>query len=425
MKKAVRWGTGLMAVVMVLLAAVSCGQAPAGALPELEGTPSQEQEAEIESAKELLPEPEPSQEIDLDTGAGLAEMLAAEDAQVYIFGEAHRRVEYQKFRNVLFKYLVEEKGVRVLLMEHGYASGFIENETIQNRMPFPDAFDQFTVSQEDYELFQWMSDFNQNRPDEDKISIVGVDITDSIGMVYTFCKYLLKDCDFSAADVKTQMLLISIQKCQWQQRFEDSLLPQLSELMRNEPEQLELVLGDKMIHLERVLLSWQQEQECNELNDYQDDLQLDSPAMAYREDALYENIQRVYQDNPTAKYFGSFGAGHVQMTRYVGDGTIYWIDNCFVSRMAGEDSFLNGKLTVIDGVVTHEIGDLGKSDTNHIILYNTALAKNPVSESGKFFAEAPDTPDEKIAQYAMLLEHPDQITNSEEHPGWYWNRHEE
>lgn len=425
MKKAVRWGTGLMAVVMVLLAAVSCGQAPAGALPELEGTPSQEQEAEIESAKELLPEPEPSQEIDLDTGAGLAEMLAAEDAQVYIFGEAHRRVEYQKFRNVLFKYLVEEKGVRVLLMEHGYASGFIENETIQNRMPFPDAFDQFTVSKEDYELFQWMSDFNQNRPDEDKISIVGVDITDSIGMVYTFCKYLLKDCDFSAADVKTQMLLISIQKCQWQQRFEDSLLPQLSELMRNEPEQLELVLGDKMIHLERVLLSWQQEQECNELNDYQDDLQLDSPAMAYREDALYENIQRVYQDSPTAKFFGSFGAGHVQMTRYVGNGTIYWIDNCFVSRMAGEDSFLNGKLTVIDGVVTHEIGDLGESDTNHIILYNTALAKNPVSESGKFFAEAPDTPDEKIAQYAMLLEHPDQITNSEEHPGWYWNRHEE
>lgn len=367
--------------------------------------------------------PRKSQVIDLSTGSGLSKMLRYDDAQVYIFGEVHRKVEYQQFRNVLFKYLVEEKGVRVLLMEHGYASSFIENETIQNRMAFSDAFNLFTVSQEDYELFQWMSEFNRNRPDNDKISIVGVDITDSIEMIYTFCKYLLKDCDFSATDRKTQLLLIGIQKCQLQQRFEDSLLPQLIELLQTEPEKLHLVLGDNMVHLERALLGWQQEQECNELNDYQAELQLGGQAMAYREDALYANLQRIYQENPTAKYFGSFGAGHVQMTRYVGDGTIYWIDNCFVSRMASEDGFLNGKLTVIDGVLTHEIGDMGESDTNHVVLYNTALAKNPASESGKFFAEAPDIPDEKIAQYTMLFEHPNQITSSEEHPGWYWLNH--
>ena len=73
--------------------------------------------------------PRSSQIIDLSTGSGLSRMLRYDDAQVYIFGEIHRKVEYQKFRNVLFKYLVEKKGVRVLLMEHGYASGFIENET--------------------------------------------------------------------------------------------------------------------------------------------------------------------------------------------------------------------------------------------------------------------------------------------------------
>ena len=41
-----------------------------------------------------------------------------------------------------------------------------------------------------------MSEFNQNRPERDKISIVGIDITDSIGMVYAFCRYLLRDCEF-------------------------------------------------------------------------------------------------------------------------------------------------------------------------------------------------------------------------------------
>lgn len=70
--------------------------------------------------------PRSSQIIDLSTGSGLSRMLRYDDAQVYIFGEIHRKVEYQKFSNALFKYLVEKKGVRVLLMEHGYASGFLE-----------------------------------------------------------------------------------------------------------------------------------------------------------------------------------------------------------------------------------------------------------------------------------------------------------
>ena len=56
-------------------------------------------------------------------------------------------------------------------------------------------------------------------------------------------------------------------------------------------------------------------------------------------------------------------------------------------------------------------------------LRNTARAKNLIAESGKFFAEAPDIPDEKIAQYAILFEHPDRVTSSEEHPGWYWLSH--
>ena len=191
--------------------------------------------------------PRSSQKIDLSTGAGISKMFRYENAQVYMLGEVHRKVEYQQFRNALFKYLVEKKGVRVLLMEHGYASGFLENETVQNRLSFADeyGYDQFVVSKEDYELFQWMSEFNQNRPDRDKISIVGIDITDSIGMVYAFCRYLLRDCDFSAADTKMQMLLISTQKCQFQQRFENSLLPQLIELYQTNPEQIELALGDQ------------------------------------------------------------------------------------------------------------------------------------------------------------------------------------
>lgn len=47
------------------------------------------------------------------------------------------------------------------------------------------------------------------------------------------------------------------------------------------------------------------------------------------------------------------------------------------------------------------------------------------SESGKFYAEAPDTPDEKIAQYVLLFEHPSQVTASEDQPGRYWKNYKE
>ena len=90
--------------------------------------------------------PRSSQEIDLSTGAGISKMLRYENAQVYLFGETHRCTEYQQFRNALFKYLVEKKGVRVLLMEHGYASGFSKMKRYRTGCPLPTNTDTISLS---------------------------------------------------------------------------------------------------------------------------------------------------------------------------------------------------------------------------------------------------------------------------------------
>ena len=104
-----------------------------------------------------------SQVIDLATGAGVSKMLRYENAQVYLFGETHRCTEYQQFRNALFQYLVKEKGVRVLVEESGYATAFLENETVQGRLSFSDWLDRCTLSKEDYELYSWIADWNSGR----------------------------------------------------------------------------------------------------------------------------------------------------------------------------------------------------------------------------------------------------------------------
>lgn len=156
--------------------------------------------------------PRSSQKIDLSTGAGISKMLRYENAQVYLFGETHRCTEYQQFRNALFQYLVKEKGVRVLVEESGYATAFLENETVQGRLSFSDWLDRCTLSKEDYELYSWIADWNSGRDAAEKISIIGIDITDDVGNIQTLCQYLLKNHDFTSADTQTQGLLTAIRE---------------------------------------------------------------------------------------------------------------------------------------------------------------------------------------------------------------------
>ena len=200
-----------------------------------------------------------SQEIDLSTGAGISKMLRYENAQVYFFGETHRCTEYQQFRNALFQYLVKEKGVRVLVEESGYATAFLENETVQGRLPFSDWLDRCTLSKEDYELYSWIADWNSGRDAAEKISIIGIDITDDVGNIQTLCQYLLKNHDFTGADTQTQWLLTAIREQNpfsslQLQTFQEKFLPQLAELYQTKPKQLETVLGTQTVCLD--VLFW-------------------------------------------------------------------------------------------------------------------------------------------------------------------------
>ena len=83
---------------------------------------------------------------------------------------------------------------------------------------------------------------------------------------------------------------------------------------------------------------------------------------------------------------------------------------------------MNGKLTVIDGCLTFEIGDLGKSDVNKATLYNTTRAGPPVRDRNKFYTDG-SAPDAGYAQYVLLFEHPDALTAAKEYTGSYWKYH--
>ena len=103
-------------------------------------------------------------------------------------------------------------------------------------------------------------------------------------------------------------------------------------------------------------------------------------------------------------------------------GKLYRVQNSFVSRLAEIGSPLNGKLTVIDGCLTFEIGDLGGTGTNRATLYDTTRAGPPIHKMNKFYMNS-SAPDASYAQYALLFEHPDALTAAKEYTGSYWKYH--
>lgn len=72
-------------------------------------------------------------------------------------------------------------------------------------MSFSSWYDKCQVTKEDYELYQWMAIYNQGKEENEKLSIVGIDITDNIGTLCVVCQYLIADSVFSAADTQVQL----------------------------------------------------------------------------------------------------------------------------------------------------------------------------------------------------------------------------
>lgn len=276
----------------------------------------------------------------------------------------------------------------------------------------------------DGKQFQWIADWNHNKENADKISIIGIDITDDIGNIQTLCQYLLKNRDLSNTDVQMRFLLTSIQELNSfsslaLQTFQDELFPQLIELYQTNPAQLKAVLGDQIIPLDRAILGWTEAQEKLRLKEEVE--QLGGPDDLYRENCLYEHFMWEYEQNPNAKYYGQFGGAHVLLSNY--SGKVYRVQNSFVTRLSSLASPLHEALTVIDGVLSLEVGALGNSTTNNAILYNTVLANPPIEKSNKFYSDSPDISDTNFAQYVLLFEDPAKLTVTKERSGAYWKYH--
>lgn len=103
------------------------------------------------------------------------------DARIFGFGEAtHNTKEFFDLKAKFFKYLVEQQGVRVFIMEESYTGAFAVNQwlaggegdarTLAGNLGYP-----IWRCDEVVSLLQWMKDFNSGKPENEQIRFYGMD----------------------------------------------------------------------------------------------------------------------------------------------------------------------------------------------------------------------------------------------------------
>jgi len=105
-----------------------------------------------------------------------------ENARIYGFGEAsHNTKEFFDIKAKFFKYLVQNKGLKVFIMEESYQAEAGINEWIKggqgDKKTIANNFNLvFWYTHEIIDLLEWMRTYNREKPEEEQIRFYGMDM---------------------------------------------------------------------------------------------------------------------------------------------------------------------------------------------------------------------------------------------------------
>lgn len=128
---------------------------------------------------------DPLDSADPDAGTSDLEAIGRRigDADVIGLGEAsHGTREFSRFKHRLFRYLVTERGVRMLGLEANFAATLAINEyVLRGTGTAETALTQDCIhrpfgTESVLELVEWIRDYNEGRPPVEKVRVHGVDV---------------------------------------------------------------------------------------------------------------------------------------------------------------------------------------------------------------------------------------------------------
>lgn len=263
------------------------------------------------------------------------------DYRVFLAGEYHAQTKGYQSKKMLIQYLHENQDVDYLICELGMGQGFLLDDYIQTGneenliFMMEELEGTLAYTQDEYQLWKWLYDYNQQQPENDKLHIIGLDIefqkkTSARGLS------LLLDNSVTPAE-EIQPLIERIKES------DGTAVKEFPQTLEKYPEQMKEVFGENFPWAEQYAKNVAA---TNQFYDWMEEGKTNFHQI--RDDKMTDNLFFAMEQLPeNAKFFGQFGAGHVLQSETTMDSLLKEKNNRFAMQLQENDSPVKGEVCSI------------------------------------------------------------------------------
>ena len=263
------------------------------------------------------------------------------DYRVFLAGEYHAQTKGYQSKKMLIQYLHENQDVDYLICELGMGQGFLLDDYIQTGneenliFMMEELEGALAYTQDEYQFWKWLYDYNQQQPENDKLHIIGLDIefqkkTSARGLS------LLLDNSVTPAE-EIQPLIERIKES------DGTAVKEFPQTLEKYPEQMKEVFGENFPWAEQYAKNVAA---TNQFYDWMEEGKTNFHQI--RDDKMTDNLFFAMEQLPeNAKFFGQFGAGHVLQSETTMDSLLKEKNNRFAMQLQEDDSPVKGEVCSI------------------------------------------------------------------------------
>lgn len=263
------------------------------------------------------------------------------DYRVFLAGEYHAKTKGYQTQKMLIQYLHEKQDVDYLICELGMGQGFLLDDYIQTGneenliFMMEELEGTLAYTQDEYQLWKWLYDYNQQQPENDKLHIIGLDIE---FQKKTSVRGLSLLMDNSVTPAKEIQPLIERIK-----ESDGTAVKEFPQALEKYPEQMKEIFGENFPWAEQYAKNVTATEKFFELNQSGG-----ANAHQIRDDKMTDNLFFAMEQLPEdAKFFGQFGAEHILQSEMITTFVLQENYNRFAMQLQENDSPVKGEVCSI------------------------------------------------------------------------------
>lgn len=263
------------------------------------------------------------------------------DYRVFLAGEYHAQTKGYQSKKMLIQYLHEKQDVDYLICELGMGQGFLLDDYIQTGneenliFMMEELEGTLAYTQDEYQLWKWLYDYNQQQPENDKLHIIGLDIE---FQKKTSVRGLSLLMDNSVTPAKEIQPLIERIK-----ESDGTAVKEFPQALEKYPEQMKEIFGENFPWAEQYEKNVTATEKFFELNQSGG-----ANAHQIRDNKMTDNLFFAMEQLPEdAKFFGQFGAEHILQSEMITTFVLQENYNRFAMQLQADDSPVKGEVCSI------------------------------------------------------------------------------